>query len=383
MGATQKEKLSAVQTALVEANISNPLVATDHDSLGWRQERQMYYDNPTNIRASAKRYFEETAAAGRGAGTSPGTLAQSVQRSAFPERYDERTAEAQPLLEAYDRAPMKAIPADVRQALQKAKAQGVKLGIPNAEVSAATQSVGVDLGKAPKQTVTRFKAGMAAAMQLEKLSLPYLWGGGHVSGEISPGAGLDCSGAVSYVAQAMGFMKEGALVSGDFGSVTEPGPGAVTVFYNPGHIIMKIGNKYFGTSKTNPEGGAGFLDKSVGDSMAQSSEYSVGHFPGMGQKVAQQMGLDPGESANFPGMSVDGSTATIIPGAGVQAGSPGFSDSPIAADTDRASSGAGSYSGGISSSNLPQAYMDLIMGAGATPGETGVLDEFLTDRKRS
>jgi hypothetical protein len=102
MGATEKEKLSAVQTALVESNISNPTVATDHDSLGWRQERQMYYDNPTNVRASARRYFQETAAAGRGAGVSPGTLAQSVQRSAYPERYDERTAEAQPLLDAFN-----------------------------------------------------------------------------------------------------------------------------------------------------------------------------------------------------------------------------------------------------------------------------------------
>lgn len=104
MGATQKEKLSAVQTALVESNISNPTVATDHDSLGWRQERQMYYDNPTNVKASATRYFQETAEAGRGAGVSPGTLAQSVQRSAFPERYDERTAEAMPLLKAFDAA---------------------------------------------------------------------------------------------------------------------------------------------------------------------------------------------------------------------------------------------------------------------------------------
>lgn len=102
MGATEKEKLAAVQTALVEANISNPTVATDHDSLGWRQERQMYYDNPTNIKASAGRFFDETAAAGRGAGSTAGTLAQSVQRSAYPERYDERTAEAQPLLDAFN-----------------------------------------------------------------------------------------------------------------------------------------------------------------------------------------------------------------------------------------------------------------------------------------
>jgi len=42
--------------------------------------------------------------------------------------------------------------------------------------------------------------------------------------------------------------------------------------------------------------------------------------------------------------------------------------------------GLGNYSGSITSANLPQAYVDLIMSAGSA-GETGLLDEFLKGRR--
>jgi murein DD-endopeptidase MepM/ murein hydrolase activator NlpD len=132
LGANEKEKLAAVETALVESNISNPTVATDHDSLGWRQERQMYYPNPTNVRASARRYFQETAAQGKGAGMTAGQLAQAVQRSAYPDKYDERRGEAAPLLRTFNQAPRKAVDPEVRQAFRASKALAVELGVPGA-----------------------------------------------------------------------------------------------------------------------------------------------------------------------------------------------------------------------------------------------------------
>lgn len=103
-GATRKEMKSAVETGLVESGLRN-LDYGDADSEGWRQERTSIYGTgkkgPTNVRASARRYFGETAAAGRGKGATAGQLAQAVQRSAHPERYDERRKEAGKLLRTY------------------------------------------------------------------------------------------------------------------------------------------------------------------------------------------------------------------------------------------------------------------------------------------
>src|SRR5690606_31013372 len=101
-GATRKELVAAAETGLVESGMRN-LDYGDRDSLGWRQERASIYPNPRNLKASAKRFFSETAAAGRGKGVTAGTLAQSVQRSAFPERYDERRSEARKIVKAYTR----------------------------------------------------------------------------------------------------------------------------------------------------------------------------------------------------------------------------------------------------------------------------------------
>jgi hypothetical protein len=113
MGASAKLKLSAFMTGIVESGMTNPTVATDHDSLGWRQERVSLpgYADATNVNNSAKRYFEEGQNIESGkspgkAGTgmyqstwTPGRLAQAIQGSAFPDRYDEVRAKAQALLE--------------------------------------------------------------------------------------------------------------------------------------------------------------------------------------------------------------------------------------------------------------------------------------------
>lgn len=169
-GATAKEILAAFETARVEANFSNPSRATDHDSLGWRQERQMYYKNPTNVLASAKRFFQETAKAGRGKGRTAGSLAQAVQRSAFPARYDQHRGEAQRLLAHFSKTGGLTDPA----APDGKKQKGV-VKIPGAKETTVINTVtpGVDNSAARRsilwnylQSRDRPNALLSAALQL-------------------------------------------------------------------------------------------------------------------------------------------------------------------------------------------------------------------------
>jgi hypothetical protein len=67
---------------------------------------------------------------------------------------------------------------------------------------------------------------------------------------------VDCSGAVS---QVLGIRPR---VSGDFGSVGKPGRGRVNIYYNGTHVFMEINGHFFGTSGSNPGGGAGWFPSS-------------------------------------------------------------------------------------------------------------------------
>lgn len=101
-GATPKELLAAIETGLVESNLQN-LPYGDADSQGWRQERTSIYGTgptgPTNVKAAATRFFQESVTDGnRGAGMTAGQLAQAIQGSAFPERYDENAGKAMQIL---------------------------------------------------------------------------------------------------------------------------------------------------------------------------------------------------------------------------------------------------------------------------------------------
>jgi len=96
--ASPKEHKAAVETGLVEANLTNPKDG-DADSGGWRQERRRYYKDPTNIDASVDRFFKETRAVKHKYGRA-GDLAAAVQRPAaqYRGRYQERSAEADKLI---------------------------------------------------------------------------------------------------------------------------------------------------------------------------------------------------------------------------------------------------------------------------------------------
>lgn len=138
-GATKKEMLAAVETALVESNIRN-LGYGDADSSGWRQERAMYYPTgkmgPQNVKASANRFFDESISdANRGAGMTAGQLAQAIQASAYPDRYDERKGEAVPLLKAFNSAGNASPEAKARLKQARARAKAVtgkaaEIGLP-------------------------------------------------------------------------------------------------------------------------------------------------------------------------------------------------------------------------------------------------------------
>lgn len=98
--ATPKEVKAAIETGLVESNLQN-LSGGDADSAGWRQERASLYKDPTNLRASVDRFFQETKAV-RGKYGTAGALAAAVQRprADLRGRYQEVSGEAEKLLGA-------------------------------------------------------------------------------------------------------------------------------------------------------------------------------------------------------------------------------------------------------------------------------------------
>jgi hypothetical protein len=96
------------------------------------------------------------------------------------------------------------------------------------------------------------------ANALNARHLPYQWGGGHGSKPVDPfdAVPVDCSGAVSSV---LGINPR---VSGEFTKWGKPGDGGgkgVTVAANGHHVLMKINGHWFGTSQSNPGGGAGWI----------------------------------------------------------------------------------------------------------------------------
>jgi hypothetical protein len=110
----------------------------------------------------------------------------------------------------------------------------------------------MDLSKLPANV----KAMVEKANWITEQHYNYLWGGGHNMEFKGP---YDCSGAVSAVLHAGGVL-DSPRVSGDFTSWGDPGPGVVTLYCNAEHIYMSINGRFFGTSGSNPGGGAAWFD---------------------------------------------------------------------------------------------------------------------------
>lgn len=103
-GESYKEIKAAVETGLVESGLRN-LNYGDADSAGWRQERAMYYKDPTNLKASVNRFYDETSKVEDQYGAA-GRLAAAVQRPREDLRgkYGERAGEAAALIRAFPNA---------------------------------------------------------------------------------------------------------------------------------------------------------------------------------------------------------------------------------------------------------------------------------------
>jgi hypothetical protein len=128
----------------------------------------------------------------------------------------------------------------------------------------------------------------AAANLLESMHVPYNYGGGHITparptaGQEGSYAGLDCSSSVSFVLQHAGIRVE-TLTSTGFMTWGEPGPGAqVTLYANTGHVFIKIGGRYFGTSGFgHPAAGTGPAWFTTNPSPEYLATFVARHPPGM------------------------------------------------------------------------------------------------------
>ncbi|MGH2890070.1 MAG: hypothetical protein ACRDNJ_10625, partial [Solirubrobacteraceae bacterium] len=155
----------------------------------------------------------------------------------------------------------------VDEVLSRASAIAHHAQYEHAAVRHGTFSVSFATGLRRHPTV-RYRGGVmshydrliAAANMVGAANFPYLYGGGHEQpARFGP---FDCSGSVSYVMQQAGY-KVPTTVSGEIPVWRFPaGPGRVTIFYNPVHTFMRIGNRYFGTSgfARGPGGGAGWFN---------------------------------------------------------------------------------------------------------------------------
>jgi len=224
------------------------------------------------------------------------------------------------------------------------------------------------LGPIEPHVYTRFQAALTAAKALAHGHIPYVWGGGHGAFEESP-TGLDCSGAVSWVLHKIGVLNS-PLTSGNMGQVLQPGPGAVTVYYNGVHTFMKIGKRFFGTSVDNSSKGLAFYGSPP---QSYLETFNVGHVPGLGKKVALQLGIKPSElTAGGSGITYGngGETATIDQGAGTEVkGGAKYSDKPIAPEGRAVSIG--------------EVPVDEILTPGRqilTPEEEGIIQQLIARR---
>lgn len=96
-GATHKQTKALLEAGLVESNLKN-LKYGDRDSIGSLQQRNSWGSTKSRLdpTQSARKFLK--GAKGAKGGTS-GELAQAVQRSAFPGRYDQQGKQAAALLQ--------------------------------------------------------------------------------------------------------------------------------------------------------------------------------------------------------------------------------------------------------------------------------------------
>jgi hypothetical protein len=251
------------KSALVALATENPngVQGGDRDSEGPLQQRPSQGWGPASESDATDitQYLERAAAANRGFHGSAGQLAQTVQRSAYPDRYDQHSAWADSVL---GRLGSSSAPG----ASNVSRIASSQTGVPGASQARPAQPSVYDViasyrantqpketaapsngvtspydpvasGQKIQETVAKIQALRAPAQQamasgdagvsgiagnrdapaavaqlieqadkIDAKRMPYVWGGGHAASGVAdrgtgrdPGVGLDCSGAVSAV----------------------------------------------------------------------------------------------------------------------------------------------------------------------------------------
>lgn len=107
LGASSKVLQSLFEAGLVESGFTNHLTATDHDSLGYLQQRPSTgWGTPaqvTNVVYATNSYVKKAMAyEASHPNATAGQIAQAIQQSAFPARYDQQSSNAAALLAKVD-----------------------------------------------------------------------------------------------------------------------------------------------------------------------------------------------------------------------------------------------------------------------------------------
>jgi hypothetical protein len=324
--ATRVEKLALAAAGIVESNVTH-LTGGDRDSTGFLQQRPSMGWGPIGESVEKDtEQFLAAARQYRGKINNPGELAQAVQRSGFPDRYGQRMGDARQLLDAArgagggrgqnvrapgavgsmnpGRAPqfnpggekLDAKGAMIDALLDPNKKAGLldrfRMRIESGQYTtltppSVTPGLGAKYLDPQKQTGhgqpgqpsggvgqgTTGGAGTTStgvpirrivnqAEKIDQAKVPYLWGGGHQRriGKHEKVTPMDCSGSVSRL------LGINPLVSGQFAKWGKPGrdpDGGFTVWANGEHVLVEIGGHFWGTSGSNPGGGAGWIPSSA------------------------------------------------------------------------------------------------------------------------
>jgi cell wall-associated NlpC family hydrolase len=136
--------------------------------------------------------------------------------------------------------------------------------------TSATGSTASELSAASASTATSASDPRIQSMVQEANSLvgkPYLWGGGH--NNFGPQSGYDCSGFVSAVLHAGGYLsspQDTETLPSAAG--IESGPGQYVTIYDrttpgqEGHVIMSIGGQFYESGgESSTWGGGGGVEK--------------------------------------------------------------------------------------------------------------------------
>lgn len=148
--------------------------------------------------------------------------------------------------------------------------------------AAPTPAAGDPVAGSTPMPSSQFQKLIGEANKITGQHSNYEWGGGHnpsfspshgTGHGSGPGIGYDCSGAISALLHSVGKLNA-PMVASQFMTYGQPGPGGkhdLTIYASPTHVFAEINGRFFGTSLSNPGGGAGWFQE------AQTAGYVVRH----------------------------------------------------------------------------------------------------------